>query len=127
MLLFLLGGGDLPSVRTLRDKYVPIIKKDYDAAIAAKLRDRRYTVLCDETTNRKGEAVLVTLLKALPTATDPEPFLVVGSVKVLIACNADQCSKAIIQVIKKIKKNVLLIKCFILILIVFLFSDSTAI
>ncbi|XP_026290182.2 uncharacterized protein LOC113214890 [Frankliniella occidentalis] len=91
------GGGDLPCVRTLRDKYVPILKADYDATITAKLQGRQYVVLCDETTNRKGEAVLVTLLKCLPSTSDPDPFLVVGSVKVLTACNADQCCKAIIQ------------------------------
>ncbi|XP_034232068.1 uncharacterized protein LOC117640011 [Thrips palmi] len=91
------GGGDLPSVRTLRDKYVPILKAEYDDTIRKKLE---LAVLCDETTNRKGEAVLVTLLKCLPSETEPEPFIVVGSVKILSACNADQVSKAIIQTLQ---------------------------
>lgn len=99
-----LGGGDLPSARTLRDKYVPMIKKEFDETLKAKLKGRKIAVLCDETTNRKGEAAFVTLFKVLPSTEETECFLMVASVKILSAANADQTSKAIIQVNLKKKK-----------------------
>ncbi|KAJ1519192.1 hypothetical protein ONE63_011202 [Megalurothrips usitatus] len=92
------GGGDLPSARTLRDKYVPLLKKEFDEKLEAKLKGRKIAVLCNETTNRKGEAAFVTIFEVLPSAEETECFLMVASVKILSAANADTTSKAIIQV-----------------------------
>lgn len=98
MFCLLLGSGDIPDAQTLREKYLPLLKEEYDEELKSKLRGRKVVVLSDETTNRKGEAVLLTLFKTLPSKDDPECHLFVASVKVLPTTNADECSKVILQV-----------------------------
>lgn len=88
----------MPAARYLRKKYLPLIKGEYDANLKAKLVGKKIVVMSDETTNRKGEAALVTLFKIMPSEEDLEPMIVVASVKVLETCTGDQTSKAILQV-----------------------------
>lgn len=54
--------------------------------------------MCDKTTNRRGEAVFLTLFKILPSESDPHTSLFVASVKILPDVNGDQTSKAVLQV-----------------------------
>ncbi|KAK3929770.1 Regulator of nonsense transcripts 1-like protein [Frankliniella fusca] len=53
------GSGDLPTARWLREKYEPLIKTEYDEKMKELSKGRNIAVLCDETTNRKGEAVFI--------------------------------------------------------------------
>lgn len=99
LIFVLTGGGDLPDSKYLREHYVSLIKKDYDENLKEFLEDKKLIVLCDETTNTKGEAAFLVLFKILPTLDNVDPFLVVAGVKILTAVNGDETSKAILQVI----------------------------
>jgi len=74
------------------------VREEYDEKIRQLIKDKHITILCDETTNRKGEAVFLTMYKILPSEDNIEPILVVASVDVLPVCNADQCCKAVMEV-----------------------------
>ncbi|XP_034243977.1 uncharacterized protein LOC117646833 [Thrips palmi] len=94
------GSGDLPSAQQLRDKYVPLLKEEYDDYLKDKVKGKKIVVLCDETTNRRGQAVFLTLFKVLPSKENPTSQLFVASVKILENANADECSKAILQTVQ---------------------------
>ncbi|KAK3926560.1 CGG triplet repeat-binding protein 1, partial [Frankliniella fusca] len=95
------GGGDIVSSYWMREKYLPEIKAAYDADIKTMLKEKDIIVMCDESTNRKGEAVFITCFKILPTITNSSPLLVIASVDVLTACNGDTTSKSIIKALNK--------------------------
>lgn len=88
----------MPGARYLRKMYIPLLKKEYDLKLKEKLKGRKIAVLCDETTNRQGQAVFLTLFKLLPSEEEPLPSIFVASVKILENVNGDQCSKAILKV-----------------------------
>ncbi|KAE8739559.1 hypothetical protein FOCC_FOCC014942 [Frankliniella occidentalis] len=94
------GSGDLPNAQQLREKYIPLLKDDYDDILKSKLKGNKIIVLCDETTNRLGQAVFLVLFKILPSKENPTPNLFVASVKILQNTNADECSKAFLQTIQ---------------------------
>lgn len=77
---------------------MPEIKEEFDQNITGMLKDKDVVVMCDETTNRKGDAVFITAFKILPTEANADPILVVPSVEVLTTCSGDTTSKAIIKV-----------------------------
>lgn len=92
------GGGDLPNSKWLRKHYLPLIKKDYDEEIKETLKGRKINILCDETTNKIGEAAFLVLFEILPDDKNPEPCLIVAGVKILSACTGAETSKALLQV-----------------------------
>ncbi|KAK3918165.1 CGG triplet repeat-binding protein 1 [Frankliniella fusca] len=92
------GGGDLPNSKWLRQHYLPLIKKDYDEEIKKGLQNKKIAILCDETTNRKGEAAFIVLFQILPDDENTDPNLIVAGVKILNNCNGDETSKALLQV-----------------------------
>lgn len=54
---------------------------------------------CDETKDKKGQAVFITIFKILPNELSAEAKLFVGGLTILSVCNAQQCSQAIVKVI----------------------------
>lgn len=74
------------------------MKTDLHEKLKEMVKDKQLVVHCDETTDRKGQVVFVTLFKILPDKSCSDIKLVSG-VKVLSACNAQQCSQAILKVI----------------------------
>lgn len=89
----------MPGIKTIREKYIPLIEEDYNQNLKEYLKDKKLIVLCDETTNRKGEAAFIILFKILPSKANVEPVIVVAGVKILEAANGDQTSKTILRVI----------------------------
>jgi len=63
------------------------------------VNNRSIVVQCDETTDRKGQAVFIIIFKILPNDDTTECKLLVAAVTVLDACTGELCSKAVIQVI----------------------------
>lgn len=88
----------MPTVKVLRKRYIPLIKKEYDEKLKEYLKDRKLIVLCNETTNKKGEAAFIILFKVLPSKENVEPVIVVGGVKILQATNGDETAKTILKV-----------------------------
>ncbi|CAH0552502.1 unnamed protein product [Brassicogethes aeneus] len=91
------SSGDLPNAQQLREKYVPLLKEEYDVFLRSTLKGKKIVVMCDDTTNRKGEAIFLILFKVLPSAGDVDSQIFVASVNILETVNADQCSKTILQ------------------------------
>ncbi|KAJ8888877.1 hypothetical protein PR048_008371 [Dryococelus australis] len=67
--------------------------------VKAIFKDQSVVVLCDETTNTKGECVFVILFKIVFGNSDPK--LVAASVKVLNSTNAIVCSRAVVETATK--------------------------
>lgn len=65
------------------------------------IKDQDIVILCDETTDKKGQCVFVVLMKTLQS-TDKQ-LLLVGGVKVLETANASECSRAVLEVLTKFK------------------------
>jgi len=93
-----IGGGDLPKSKWLRKHYLPLIKKDYDEEIKEYLKGKKINILCDETTNKNGEAAFLVLFQILPDDMNTVPSIIVAGVKILSACTGDETSKALLQV-----------------------------
>lgn len=66
------------------------------------LNQKRVCILCDETTDRKGQCVFIVLVKVLECGDSTVQKLFVGGVKVLQNANASECSQAIVSVIQKL-------------------------
>lgn len=82
----------------MRQRYLPKIKAEYDQDIKAMLKDKDIAIMCDETTNRKGEAVFIIMFKILPCEANAEPVIVIPAVDVLETCDGDTTCNAIIKV-----------------------------
>lgn len=91
------GAGNLPSVKWIRKKIVPKIKAEEEKSWK-ELVDQNIEVKCDETTDRRGEAIFLTLFKILPKNSASPPKLMVASVTELSAVNNLTTSQAILQV-----------------------------
>ncbi|KAJ8873191.1 hypothetical protein PR048_026824 [Dryococelus australis] len=57
--------GDLPNATTLRFLYMNMLKMEEEYEIKEAVNDQAIVILCDETTNGKGECVFVVLLRIL--------------------------------------------------------------
>lgn len=75
------------------------MKDEFEEKLKETVKDKPVIIHCDETTDRKGQAVFITLFKILPNEFCAESKLVVAGVTVLSTCNAQQCSQAIMKVI----------------------------
>ncbi|KAJ8868036.1 hypothetical protein PR048_031845 [Dryococelus australis] len=51
------GAGDLPNATTPRSSYMNILKIEEESKIKEVVKDQAIVIICDETTNRKGECV----------------------------------------------------------------------
>ncbi|XP_063232447.1 uncharacterized protein LOC134536601 [Bacillus rossius redtenbacheri] len=98
---FVPGGGQLPCVKTLRETYVPKIQEAAEEQWIKSIEGQDIVILCDETTDKKGQCVFVVLFKTLQ-ASDSQILLVAG-VKILENSNASECSRAILEVLTKFK------------------------
>ncbi|XP_063225163.1 protein polybromo-1 isoform X3 [Bacillus rossius redtenbacheri] len=94
-------GGQLPCVKTLRETYVPKIQEAAEEQWIKSIEGQDIVILCDETTDKKGQCVFVVLFKTLQ-ASDSQILLVAG-VKILENSNASECSRAILEVLTKFK------------------------
>ncbi|XP_063234984.1 uncharacterized protein LOC134537934 [Bacillus rossius redtenbacheri] len=96
------GSGDLPQAHTLRTTYLQSLKMEEEEKVKLAVKDQQVVVLCDETTNRRGECVFVVLFKVLLASGDSK--LLVAGVKVLSNANSTECSRAVVETL--IKYNV---------------------
>ncbi|CAG2057325.1 unnamed protein product [Timema podura] len=94
-----LGGGDLPKAETIRSVWIPEVNKSQEDNIKNNVKNQQVAILCDETTDRKGQCVFVILLKTL--RADSKQSLFVGAVKVLQNASATECSRALVDTITK--------------------------
>jgi len=92
------GSGDLSHEDNIRKKIVPNIKEDEESKMKAALRGKDIIVHCDETTDRRGRAIFLTLFRILSTDTSEPPKIVVAAVDELDQVNAQTCSQAVIKV-----------------------------
>ncbi|XP_051158468.1 uncharacterized protein LOC127279866 [Leptopilina boulardi] len=99
------GGGNIVSAKWQREKYLLQVKIKCDHEITKLLKEKQIVILCDETTNRKCEAVFQILFRILLSGTHVEPLNVVAAVNVLQICTDDSCSKPIIQALNKYDVN----------------------
>lgn len=76
-----------------------MIKEEQDRKLKEAFKDKPLIVHVDETTDRKGQAVFITLFRILPNQSCVTPKLLVAGVTTLTSCNAQQTAQAILQVI----------------------------
>ncbi|KAJ8885488.1 hypothetical protein PR048_011686 [Dryococelus australis] len=67
---YIQGSGDLSAANVLREGYVPKIGCEEELRLKAVVKDQRVLILCDETTDRKGQCVFVVLIKVLGCRDD---------------------------------------------------------
>lgn len=77
--------------------------KEEEARMKAAVKDQRVSILCDETTDRKGQCVFMVLVKVLGCGDATVQKLYVGGVKILKNANATECSQAIVDVVQKLE------------------------
>lgn len=92
----------MPSAGRLREGYVPEIMSEEEARLKVAVKDQRVSILCDETTDRKGQCVFIVLIKVLGCGDHSVQKLYVGGVKILKNANATECSQAIVGVVQKL-------------------------
>nr|CAD7431757.1 unnamed protein product [Timema monikensis] len=93
------GGGDLPRAETIRSVWIPEVNQSQEDNIKDNVKNQQVAILCDETTDRKGQCVFVILLKTL--RADSKQSLFVGAVKVLQNASATECLRALVDTITK--------------------------
>lgn len=98
MIIIIIDGGSIASVKWLRENYVPKIKFNYEEATKNVLKGKQVVVMCDESTNRKGEAVFLVIFKILPSQENLEPLMVIAAAEILETCSGDTCCKSIMKV-----------------------------
>lgn len=95
-----IGAGDLPQANTCRKNYIPVVRAEHEEKVKAAVREKKVVIHCDETTNRKGEAVFIILFRVLPAET-LSSNLYVASVSILQNADSQECCQAINSVIMK--------------------------
>lgn len=98
------GAGDLPKSEWLRQNYVPKAQEEYEAKVKEAVKNENLVIHCDETTDRKGQAVFVMILKTLPKDSSCPRLFVVGC-KVLQNANSQECSQALVKMLTKFDIN----------------------
>nr|CAD7403808.1 unnamed protein product [Timema poppensis] len=93
------GGEDLPKAETIRSVWIPEVNQSQEDNIKDNVKNQQVAILCDETTDRKGQCVFVILLKTLHA--DSKQSLFVGAVKVLQDASATECLRALVDTITK--------------------------
>ncbi|XP_063227740.1 uncharacterized protein LOC134533894 [Bacillus rossius redtenbacheri] len=93
------GSGDLPHSSTLRSTYLESLKVEEEEKIKELVKGQDIVLLCDETTNKKGQCVFVVLFKIM-SASSEQKLLVAGT-KVLMNANSTECSRAIVDILVK--------------------------
>ncbi|KAJ8868142.1 hypothetical protein PR048_031951 [Dryococelus australis] len=91
--------GDVPNATILRSSYMNILKMEEESKIKEAVKDQAIVILCDETTNRKGECVFVVLFRIL-LASGEHKMLVAGT-KVLNNADSTECSRAVVDSLLK--------------------------
>ncbi|KAJ8875771.1 hypothetical protein PR048_023670, partial [Dryococelus australis] len=95
-----IGSGDLPCVKILREKYVPLLKEDRAAGIKQDVCGNSVCILVDETKDRRGKCVFVILFRLLEP-TDSQKIFVAG-VHFLEQANARLCARAVLDSMKEL-------------------------
>lgn len=98
MLIIIIDGGSIASTKWLRENYVPQIKSNYEKAIKNVMKGKQIVVMCDESTNRKGEAVFLVIFKILPSQENSESLMLIAAAEILETCSGDTCCKTVIKV-----------------------------
>ncbi|KAJ8867141.1 hypothetical protein PR048_033005 [Dryococelus australis] len=93
------GAGDLPNPTTLCASYMNILKMEEESKIKEAVKDQAIVMLCDETTNHKGECVFVVLFRII-LASDEHKMLVAGA-KVLNNANSTEYSRTVVDILLK--------------------------
>lgn len=73
------GSGDIPCVKTLREKYLSKMKDEREAELKTKLHGKLLAIYCDETTDKRGKCIFVILLKIIQAGDAVD--IVVGDVQ----------------------------------------------
>lgn len=96
----MLGAGDLRS-SWIRKNYILKFRDDNDKNIREAVQDKKIILLCDESTDRTGKAVFITLFKLLPSNSKRtcQLFTTGATVLTISEVTGEQTSKTIIQVI----------------------------
>lgn len=92
------GANDLPTADWVRQHYLSKIRLESEEDLRKAVKDKPIVVLCDETTDKTGKAVFVTLFKILPCDSSAEPSLHIAGATHLDDVNGETTSKTIIQV-----------------------------
>lgn len=97
---FIEGAGDLPCVKTLREKYVPKLAQEREDSLKDLVRNRKVFILSDETTDSKGRCVFVVLFKIFFDKLE-DPVLKVASVSFLEKADATTCTQVLNECVHK--------------------------
>lgn len=97
---FVEGAGELPCVKTLREKYVPKLAEERENSLKDLVKNRKIFIFCDETTDTKGRCVFVVLFKIYLDSMEI-PILKVASVNFLENADATTCSQVLSDSINK--------------------------
>lgn len=100
---FSTGSGDLPSVKILREKYVPLLKEDRAASVRQEVCGKPVSILADETTDKRGKCVFVVLFRLLEPSDTQKIF--VAGVHFLEQANATTCARAVLDSMKEYNVN----------------------
>ena len=76
-----------------------------------KVKDQEISILCDETTDRKGQCVFLVLIKILGCSDSSK--LCVGGAKILSNANATECGRAIMDVVNKLEISLTNVSCIV--------------
>lgn len=106
------GAGDLPCVKTLREKYVPQASQAHFDELCKEVLQQNVHILCDETTDRQGRCIFVVLFKIHPDSLI-QPILRVAAVNILEKADATTCSQAINDCVRKYNVNFQNIQCLV--------------
>lgn len=87
----------MPHADTLRSKYIPAIGRQHLVEVQDAVKEKPVVIMCDETTDRKGQCVFVVLIRPLISTESPKTY--VGGVKILENATAAECARAVLNVV----------------------------
>ncbi|KAJ8874736.1 hypothetical protein PR048_025602 [Dryococelus australis] len=90
---FVEGAGDLSTVKTVREKYVPVVAEERFATVKAEVAGKFVTVLADETTDMRGKCYFVVLFHLIEPAATHVHFLETA--------NPTFCSRVVLDLLNK--------------------------
>lgn len=83
----------------MRSTYVPKVREQEELLVKNAVQGKFVGILCDESTDRKGQCVFVVLIQILECSEDSK--LYVGGIKVLSNADHKECSRAILEVLNR--------------------------
>lgn len=89
----------MPNADTLRSSYVPKVREEQESLLKNAVLGKFVGIMCDETTDRKGQCIFIVLIKILECNSEPKMY--VGGVKTLKSADHKECCRAILDVLNK--------------------------